>query len=140
MRYPLIIHPPDADGVVTIELDGLPGVTEGDSLEEALANVPDMVWTAAAGRVANGFDLPAPPPDDGRPTAAVPAIIVLKYELRLALDEAGVARSELARRLGVPRQRVTRLLDPAHNSRIAQLEAALEALGREVVVDVRRVA
>lgn len=140
MRYPLIIHPPDADGVVTIELDGLPGVTEGDSLDEAMANVPDMIWTAAAGSVAHGFALPDPPLANGRPTASVPAIIVLKYKVRVALEETGVTQSELARRLDVPRQRVTRLLDPAHNSRIGQIEAALAALGREVVVDVRQVA
>ncbi len=137
MRYPLTIHEPDDNGAVTIELDGLGGVTEGDSLREALANAVDLVWTASAWHVANGRGLPEPPPANGRPTIAVPTIILLKQALLDGLAEAGVTKAELARRMGVKPQRLTQLCDPAHNSRVAQLEEALEALGREVIVDVR---
>jgi antitoxin HicB len=140
MRYPLIIHPPDADGIVTIEVEGLGGVTEGDGLDEALANVPDMVFEVAAGRIAHGLGFPTPPETDGRRTVAIPTVLRLKQALLEAIEETGVSRADLARRLRIPRQRMTQLLDPAHKSRIGQLEAALEALGREVVLNVRKVA
>ena len=57
-----------------------------------------------------------------------------KAALYLAIREAGITTSDLARRIGVPAAEVRRLLDPRHNTRLRQLEAALAALGQRLVV------
>jgi antitoxin HicB len=48
----------------------------------------------------------------------------LKREFRAA----GNRKSELARRLGVPKTSLDRLFDLRHNSRLDQIEAAFKAL------------
>jgi len=48
--------------------------------------------------------------------------------------EQGVSNSELARRLGVRETVVRRMLDPDHDTRSEKIQAALEALGKRIVV------
>lgn len=53
------------------------------------------------------------------------------------MRDEGVRKTELARRLGWHLPQVDRLLDLRHASRPEQAEAALQALGRRLVVDLR---
>ncbi len=137
MRYPLIIHDAEDDGTVTIEIDGLPGVTWGASRKEALANAMALFFEVCAEVIADGSEFPDAPPAGERPTVAVPLVLRLKHALIQAREAAGISKAELARRIGIRPQRMTQLLDPAHNSRVAQLEAAIEALGCEIAIEVR---
>ena len=50
------------------------------------------------------------------------------------MPELGVSNSELARRLGVRETVVRRMLDPDHETKTKKLQAALEALGKRIVV------
>jgi antitoxin HicB len=52
------------------------------------------------------------------------------------MRDAGVRKSELARRLGWHMPQVDRLLDPDHASRLSQVEAALAALDHRLAVAV----
>jgi antitoxin HicB len=56
------------------------------------------------------------------------------------MREQGVGPAELARRLRWHLSQVNRVLDPRHASRMAQVEAALAALGLRLIVDVARAA
>jgi ribosome-binding protein aMBF1 (putative translation factor) len=56
---------------------------------------------------------------------------------KAAIEEADVSNSELARRLGVTEGVVRRLLNFRHRWHIGQLETALAALGKRLVVDVQ---
>jgi antitoxin HicB len=47
---------------------------------------------------------------------------------------AGVSKAELARRVGVSPQQAQQLFDIRHASRLDQIDAALAALGRRLVV------
>ena len=58
----------------------------------------------------------------------------LKASLYRALRESGITRAELMRRLGWNRESVDRLFRLDHASRLDQIEAALKALGRRLVV------
>ena len=49
---------------------------------------------------------------------------------------AGVKKTGLARRLSWHRPQVDRLLDLRHASRMDQLEAALAALGKKLVLEI----
>jgi antitoxin HicB len=53
-----------------------------------------------------------------------------------AMREQGINNSALARRLGVRETVVRRMLDPNHETRSEKLQAALDALGKRIVVAV----
>ena len=58
MRQVIVI--PDEDGVgYTVEVPSLPGcISEGDTLQEALANIKDAIAEYIADMIANGEDVP----------------------------------------------------------------------------------
>jgi predicted RNase H-like HicB family nuclease len=55
-----VILIPDEDGVgYTVEVPSLPGcISEGDTLEEALANIQDAIAEYVADMITNGEDVP----------------------------------------------------------------------------------
>jgi antitoxin HicB len=60
-----------------------------------------------------------------------------KVALYRAMREAGVGKAELARRLGWHLPQVDRVLDLLHASKLEQIELALRALGKRLVVEVK---
>jgi len=64
----------------------------------------------------------------------IPAQMAVKAALYLAVKEAGIRNTELARRLGANEKEVRRLLDPHHKSKLPRIEAALEVLGKNLVI------
>ncbi|MGE5153321.1 MAG: type II toxin-antitoxin system HicB family antitoxin, partial [Bdellovibrio bacteriovorus] len=64
----------------------------------------------------------------------------LKAALYLAVRDAGIGTSELARRLEVDEKEARRLLDPRHGSKAAALERALLAVGRRLALEVQAAA
>ena len=65
---------------------------------------------------------------------SLPALTAAKFEAYRAMRAAGLNRRHLAERLGWQPSRVTRLFDGRHASRLDQIEAALNALRRRLVV------
>jgi antitoxin HicB len=60
-----------------------------------------------------------------------------KTGLYTALRASRMRKAELARRMGIHKQQVDRLLDLDRASRIEQLEAAFAALQMRLTVDIR---
>ena len=58
----------------------------------------------------------------------------------LAFRESGLTQEGLAQRLGTEQPVVHRMLDPRHGTTASDLNRALRALGRELVVEVRELA
>ncbi len=81
--------------------------------------------------------IPDPSPARGRPTVSPSLLGRLKIELYRAMRASGMKKADLARRLELDPRQVDRLLDLAHESRTEQLEAALAALGKRVILNVR---
>jgi len=109
--------------------------TDGRTLAEALAEAPDALEEAVAHRVAEGLDIPSPSRcKRGQRCVSLSAQMSAKAALYLAVREAGITKSALARRLGVVEAEVRRMLDPRHNTRLRRLEDALRALGQRLVV------
>jgi antitoxin HicB len=77
---------------------------------------------------------PASSPASGRPVVRLPALTAAKLEVYRAMREAGLDAAQLAQRLGWPPNKITHFLDGCHVVRLEQLEAALAALGRRLVV------
>ena len=129
-RYPATIKR-DGESFVALFPDIPHAHTNGSSHADALAHAPDALQAAISMLVEKNLDLPSPSKPRGKSTHLVgfpSAIIDAKAELYTALRSAGVRKAELARRMGIHKQQVERLLDLDHASRIEQLEAAFTAL------------
>jgi antitoxin HicB len=83
---------------------------------------------------------PIPPPSAIRRkkwTVRLPALSESKIEIYNAMREAGMRKADLARKLNVHMPQIDRLLDLNHASRLDQIEAALRALGKQLVIEIR---
>lgn len=60
---------------------------------------------------------------------------VLAYQLRVAMEDASVSKTEMAKRMGTSRAAVERLLDPASGAvTLTTLARAAAALGRQLAI------
>jgi antitoxin HicB len=114
--------------------------TDGESVGESLHNAADALEEAIAGRINRGESIPQPSPKKHRQhRVPVPAQVAVKAALYMAVKDAGIKNTELAKRLGADEKEVRRLLDPHHRSKLPRLEAALEALGMKLVIGVEAI-
>jgi len=125
-----------ADGRVLVEFIDFPRVsTDGKDMSEAMAEAEDCLGSAISFAIGDEEDIPAPSPlRRGLRPVNVPLYLAPKLALYLALREAGISQSQLARRLGVPETAVRRLLDPKHDLKPEKTQTALAALGKHVCV------
>lgn len=108
-------------------------ITQGDTVAEAVEEAADALEEAVAGRIDDKRDIPVPTAKkrDER-NLSVPPSMALKAAVYLAVREAGIRNSELARRLRLDEKEARRILDPHHPTKLPRIEAALAALGRQV--------
>jgi len=110
------------------------GWSQGETRGEALAQAEDLLDEMILGKMAHNEDVPRPSSRKGRPVVALPALTAAKFEAYRAMRAAGLNKRQLAERLGWQPSQVTRLFDGRHAWRLDQIEAALNALGRRLVV------
>jgi antitoxin HicB len=109
--------------------------TDGADAHEAMEEAIDCLGSSIAFTMSDKASVPKPSrPRRGQRLVPVPLWIVAKLALYWAIRELGVSQSELARRLGVRETVVRRMLDPNHDSRPEKIQAALEVLGKRVVM------
>jgi antitoxin HicB len=109
--------------------------TDEANPHEAMEKAIDCLGSAIAFAMADKTDVPKPSRlKRGQKLVPVPLWIVGKLALYWAVREIGISQSELARRLNVRETVVRRMLDPNHDTRPEKIQAALEALGRRVVM------
>ena len=126
---------PDDNDTFLVTCPDLPLVTTfGETEADALAHAADAIETALASMIDDGEDIPAPSGEQGPFLVRLPLLTILKVELYRRLRTAGITRAELARRLGWHREQVDRLFRLDHYSRLDQIEAAFEVLGRKVSI------
>ena len=122
------------DGGYVVSCRDLPEViTQGESVEDALAEAADALDEAIAARIDDGREIPMPTAKKrGEHAVSVPPSMALKAAVYLAVRDAGISNSELARRLRLDEKEARRILDPHHPTKLPRIEAALAALGRHV--------
>jgi antitoxin HicB len=126
---------PAQEGGYIVNFPDLPnGWSQGETQAEALAQAEDLLEEMILGMMAHNEEVPLPSPARGRPTVSLPALTAAKLEAYRAMRAAGLNKSQLAERLGWQPSQVTRLFDGRHASRLDQIETALAALGRRLVV------
>lgn len=129
----------DEDGFFLVTFPDVPEAgTDGETEVEALTEAVDCLIAALGGYINDRRDIPRPSrPKRGQPVVAPPPLVSAKLALYQAMREAGITRVALGERLGVSEGAVRRLLDLDHRSHIGQIDAALVALGKRLIVEVR---
>lgn len=139
--YPVDLKPDD-NGTILVSFPDVPlAHTFGEDEVNALTRAVDALETAFIALIGDRARIPlASRPRRGQKIVTLPALSAAKLALYEAMREAGVRKADLARRLKWHMPQVDRLLDLRHGSRMDQLEAALAALGKKLVLDVEDVA
>jgi antitoxin HicB len=124
------------EGGFTVTFRDVPeAITEGDTLEEAEDATVEALETALSFYVDERKPLPLPSaPKRGERIVQLSALGMAKTALYEAMQAEKVGRAELARRLSCHLEQVARLLDLTHASKFEQLERALAAVNRKMIV------
>jgi antitoxin HicB len=138
MRYPLTLRP-DRNGTIIAQAVDAPGaLTVGRDESDAIVQAREALLTLFAHFMAEGEPIPRPSRRRrGQAWAALPPMAAAKLAIYQAMRDAGLTQAALAERLGCDPRQVRRLLDLDHRSRLDQLEAALSALGKRLVIEVQ---
>ena len=136
--YPVTLSADD-NGTVLVGFPDIPFAhTFGEDEGEALARAVDALESAFIAIIAERGDIPAPSKAArGQRTISLPTLSAVKVALYAAMREADMRKADLARKLGWHLPQIDRLLDLRHASRMDQVEAALNALGKRLVVEVK---
>lgn len=136
--YPYTLTP-DEDGRLLVSFPDFDwGVTDGADEAEAAAEAADCLRTMLIALMKNREPIPTPsPPAPGQPVVVLPALVAVKLALYRAMRQSKTSNVALAKRLGVTETVVRRLLDLRRDSRLDRLEAALEAIGYRMALEVR---
>ncbi len=138
MRYRVVLKRASNGTVVATFPDVPEAHTVGNDEAQALRRAPDALETALAIYVDERRDLPRPArPRKGQRMVALAPMAAAKLAIYQAMRDQGVTQVALARRIGCDPKDVRRLLDLMHRSRLDRLEAALAALGKRLVIEVR---
>jgi antitoxin HicB len=139
MEYAARFEPAEEGGFVVTFPDFTWGVTQGDDETEATEMAVDALCTMVQELIRNNEPLPAPGRHRGRKIRLIrlPALQTAKTELYREFLASGIRKTELARRLEIPKTNVDRLFDLRHQSRLDQIEAAFQALGKVLSIEVR---
>jgi antitoxin HicB len=142
LEYPVTLRPLKNGTVMAKFVDVPEALTCGGDEKEALHLAQEaLVLALTEGYMAVRRNVPKPSkPKREQRTVAVPPLVAAKLAVYQAMLEEGVTQVELAARLHQDDRQVRRLLDVKHRSRLDMLDQALKALGRQMVLEVKRVA
>ena len=135
MRYPAHLEPQEEGGYVVTFPDIPEAITQGEDVDDALLHAADVLESAIDWYIEDSLTIPAPSkPKRGQYLVELPASYTAKILLLQEMAAQKVRPAELARRLKVTPQEVTRLIDPRHKTRIDSIAGALKALGKTLEI------
>ncbi|WP_263355963.1 type II toxin-antitoxin system HicB family antitoxin [Acidicapsa ligni] len=136
MRYPITIQPDGRFFLVTFP-DIPEAITQGETEEEALLAAKDALESALDFYFEDNRAVPVPSKvKRGQRYVDLPTSVGAKVLLLNEMITQKVRPAELARRLSVTPQEVTRLIDVNHTSKIDGIANALSALGKTMEIRV----
>jgi antitoxin HicB len=139
--YRARFEPGTKRGIVVSFPDVPEAITEGRDKADARAQAEEALGLALLSYPHRGLPLPKPKARGADLVPiAVEAEIAAKLAVLEALREAGISKSELARRLNKDEKEVRRILDPLHSTKLATLAETLRVLNRRMVVAIEAVA
>jgi antitoxin HicB len=135
--YPVTLQKDD-NGTFLVTFPDFPEAqTFGDTKDEALARAVDALATIIDAYIRDRQAIPRPSRVT-RHAVSLPVLMASKVTLYEIMRSERIGKAELARRLRWYLPQVDRLLDVHHASRLDQMEAAFDALGRRMVVVLRK--
>ncbi len=135
MLYPVTLTKDDNDTYLVDFPDVPEAHTFGDSIPEALERAVDALLTALDGYIAERIPVPRPS-RAGRYGVEVPPLDVAKLELHETMRQKRISKYRLGKMLGWHSPQVDRVLQLRYQSQFKQIQRALEAVGKKVVVRV----
>ena len=136
--YKAQFEPGDRRGNLVVSFPDIPeALTQGRGQADARIMAEEALGLALLSYLERGKPLPKPRAK-GRDLVEVTVApdVAAKLAVLEAFAEAGISKSELARRIGKNEKEVRRILDPKHPTKLPALTAALRALGKQLVVGV----
>ena len=135
MRYPARFYPAEEGGFVVTFPDIPEAITQGEDEEDALLHAADALESALDFYFEASRSVPMPSrPKRGQRVIELPASLSAKVLLLNEMIAQKVRPAELARRLRVAPQEVTRLIDLRHATKIDGIASALKALGKTLEI------
>jgi len=137
--YPAVFRPAEEGGFVVTFPDFDWGGTQGETDAEAYEMAQDLLQLLLAQSIRKHENIPRPGRTRGKWVrgVALPALAEAKVELYRIMRESGIRKTELARRMGQPKQQIERLLSLQHASRLDQIEAAFTALRKRLTIEIQ---
>lgn len=137
MTYPVLIES-DPEGGYVATFPDVPGaIAGGPSRAAAMLEARAALGVMLCEIAGSGEPVPAPGRHQGLPRLAPHASDAVKVALIEAFRDAGISKTELARRLARTETEARRILDPHHPTKLPLMEQALAALGRTLVIETR---
>ena len=110
--------------------------TGGDTWDEAVEMAEDCLGVALSFYFDEDEVIPAPSlPTEGQVLIPVPPLVAAKLTINSAMREKGITKQALAKKLGLEEDAVRKLLDPNYRTHLTQVEKALRAVGRSLIVE-----
>jgi antitoxin HicB len=138
MKFPVTLTPDEDDGGFVVTFPDIPeAITQGDTVEEALAMAQDALETALEFYFEDKRAVPVPSRSKrGQNVIELSASLSAKVLLLNEMVTQNIRPAELARRLNTTPQEVNRLTNLRHTTRIDGIAAALHAMGRRLEISV----
>ena len=133
LRYPIQLEDDD-DTVLVTSIDFPELTTFGSDREDALARAGYALEEAIAARIHDGKEIPTP--SSGPDRVALPSLTAVKVDVVPGNEGAGNRKGRTGETLGWHLPQVDRVLNLRHRSRLDQMDAALNAIGRTLHVSV----
>lgn len=136
--FPVRLETDSATQAVMVYFQDLPNVfSAGATREEALQNAVMALETFLEGCMRDRTRFPLPTmPTTNTPVVHLSAIASIKAAIHNELLAQDLYRADLARMMGLHGPQVFRMLDLRRSTRLETLEAALNVLGKRLVVSV----
>jgi antitoxin HicB len=136
MKFPVNLTPDKDDGGFVVTFPDIPeAITQGDTVEQALAMAQEALETALEFYFEDKRVVPVPSKAKrGQRAVELPASLSAKVLLLNEMVTQNIRPAELARRLNTTPQEVNRLTNLRHTTRIDGIAAALQAMGRHLEI------
>lgn len=131
--YAATFEPTEREGGFTVTFADVPeAITEGNDMADAREMAADALGVALLTYLETGK--PLPEPTAGGVMITPDPEVAAKIAVIETFQQAGISRSELARRIGKDEKEARRLLDPDVSTKLPLLVSALAAMGKRLVI------
>lgn len=132
MRYPVHLVPAPEGGYV-VSFPDIPEALAGETRQQAIDTALEALITAFEFYFEDNQSVPLPTPvKEGDDFVEIPLSVASKVLLLNAFLASKISQQELAKRIGRPKQEITRLFDLRHATKIDAVQTAARALGKEL--------